>query len=292
MLEMNDKIPEKSSSYNIGSMFRGKGSLLATLPGMVRSRFYFAGENMRNNETLYNVYQVYKYLVFFPLLGMITTSVFISVYIFLFISNERFVQYAGVLWARLNSFITPMFVTVTGTENIDPEQSYVVVANHQSQYDIFVIYGWLPIDFRWVMKKELRKAPIIGYYCYKAGHIFIDRSNSKAAIDSINAAKSKIIGGTSVVFFPEGTRSESGQLTEFKKGAFKFAVDMGLPVLPVTIVGTKEILPANSIGLFPGNAQMIIHKPISIDGYSNATIDALVDRARHAIAQGQEENAR
>lgn len=241
---------------------------------------------MRDNKILFNLYQVYKYLVFFPLLGMFITLDFMVVFIFLFIARERSIQLAGVVWARFNSFITPMFVKVIGTENIDPRQSYVVVANHQSQYDIFVVYGWLPIDFRWVMKMELRKVPILGYYCYKAGHIYVDRSNSRAAIESINAAKSKMQNGTSVMFFPEGTRSVTGQLLEFKKGAFKFALDLGLPVLPVTIIGTKEILPANSIGLFPGNAKMVIHRPIDIAGYTEKNIEKLMDRAKQSIQQG------
>lgn len=241
---------------------------------------------MRENRLLYNAYQFYKYLVFFPLLGMGTTFIFIIIFTFLFVASERFVQIAGIIWARFNSFITPMFVTVKGAENIDRGRSYVVVANHQSQYDIFVIYGWLPIDFRWVMKIELRKVPILGYYCYKAGHIFIDRSNRESSIRTINEAKAKIANGTSVLFFPEGTRSETGQLIEFKKGAFKFALDMGLPVLPITIIGTREILPDNSIGLFPGSATMIIHKPIEIEGYSDDSIDGLIDRAREAIQSG------
>lgn len=246
---------------------------------------------MRSNKILYNLYQVYKYLVFFPLLGIFITLDFIVIFIFLFLANERSVQVAGIVWARFNSFITPMFVKVTGQENIDPAQSYVVVANHQSQYDIFVIYGWLPIDFRWVMKMELRKVPILGYYCYKAGHIYIDRSNHAAALESINAAKSKMKNGTSVVFFPEGTRSAAGTLLDFKKGAFKFALDIGLPVLPVTIIGTRDILPANTIGLFPGNAKMIIHKPIDITGYSESTIESLMAEAKKRIQQGLDDYA-
>jgi 1-acyl-sn-glycerol-3-phosphate acyltransferase len=246
---------------------------------------------MRNNPVLYNLYKAYKYLVFFPLLGMSTTAIFIIVLTFLFVASERFVQFAGIIWARFNSFVTPMFVKVIGTENVDPNRSYVVVGNHQSQYDIFVVYGWLPIDFRWVMKVELRKVPIIGYYCYKAGHIFVDRSNSKSAIETINAAKSRIMGGTSVFFFPEGTRSDTGNLIEFKKGAFKFAVDMGLPVLPVTIIGTRDILPDKSIDLVPGNATMIIHPPIEIDGYTAATTGELAERAKQAIQKGLDEHA-
>jgi 1-acyl-sn-glycerol-3-phosphate acyltransferase len=240
---------------------------------------------MRDNKILYNLYQVYKYIVFFPLLGMFITLDFLVIFIFLFIANERFVQIAGVVWARFNSFITPMFVKVLGEENIDRNQSYIVVANHESQYDIFVIYGWLPIDFRWVMKMELRKVPILGYYCYKAGHIYIDRSNHQAAVESINAAKAKINGGTSVVFFPEGTRN-SGQLLDFKKGAFKFAIDLGLPILPVTIIGTRKILPTNTIGLFPGNAKMIIHKPVDIAGYTETNIEDLMATTRRIIQQG------
>ena len=246
---------------------------------------------MRNNPVLHNLYRVYKYLFFFPLLGMFTTIDFIFIATFLFAASERFVQVAGIVWARFNSFITPMFVSVVGKENIDPSRSYVVVGNHQSQYDIFVVYGWLPIDFRWVMKIELRKVPIIGYYCFKAGHIFIDRSNSKAAIDTINAAKSRIKDGTSVFFFPEGTRSGTGRLIEFKKGAFKFAIDMGLPVLPVTIIGTRDILPDRSVDLVPGNAALVIHKPIEIDGYTMDNIGELADRARQAIQKGLDENA-
>jgi len=241
---------------------------------------------MRENRLLYNAYQVYKYLVFFPLLGMGTTFIFIIIFSFLFVASQRFVQIAGIIWARFNSFITPMFVTVRGAEHIDRKQSYVIVANHQSQYDIFVIYGWLPVDFRWVMKIELRKVPILGYYCYKAGHIFIDRSNHESAVRTINEAKAKITNGTSVLFFPEGTRSETGELIEFKKGAFKFALDMGLPVLPVTIIGTRDILPDNSIGLFPGSARMIIHRPIEIGDYTEDSIDRLIARAREAIQAG------
>ncbi|HOO70343.1 MAG TPA: lysophospholipid acyltransferase family protein [Spirochaetota bacterium] len=187
------------------------------------------------------------------------------------------------MWARLNSLVTPMSVEVIGEENVKNDQSYIIVANHQSQYDIFVVYGWFPGDFRWVMKKELRKAPVIGYFCEKAGHVYIDRSNTEAALQSINEAKSRISGGTSILFFPEGTRSPEAKLLPFKKGAFKFALDMGLPVLPVTIIGTKYILPNNTLALFPGKATMIIHKPIDIREYDEEHIGDLMERTRRVI---------
>ncbi len=208
---------------------------------------------MRDNKILFNLYQIYKYIVFFPLLAISICVLIVFIFIFFYIASERFVQIAGVAWTRFNSFITPMSVAVIGKHNLRKNQSYVIVANHQSLYDIFALYGWLPVDFRWVMKIELRRVPVLGYYCYKAGHIYIDRSNHQKAVDSINAAKKKIKNGTCIVFFPEGTRSMTGELIEFKKGAFKFALDINLPILPVTIVGTREILPASTLGLFPRN---------------------------------------
>lgn len=94
-----------------------------------------------------------------------------------------------------------------------------------------------------------------------------------------------------MVFFPEGTRSESGELMKFKKGAFKFAVDMGLPILPVTIGGTRKILPANTIGLFPGSAEMIIHSPIECDGCTEAGIEELIKKSSLVIRKGLEDYA-
>ena len=242
--------------------------------------------NLRKIKSLVYLYQVYKYLVFYPLLGIGTTIVFICIFTFLFIATERFVQIAGIIWARFNSFVTPMFIDIEGQENIDKNQSYIIVGNHQSQYDIFVIYGWLPVDFRWVMKSELRRIPILGYYCYRAGHIFINRSNREEAIKSINDARDNIKEGTSIMFFPEGTRSDTGELLEFKKGAFKFALSMQLPILPITISGTKNILPNDSVTLFPGSAKLVVHKPIDITGYKDEDIGKLIEATKKSIQSG------
>jgi len=240
--------------------------------------------NFRNIKIINTVYQVYKWLFFFPLLGFFTLVVGIVSLLIIWIFGQRAGQIGGVVWARLNSLVTPMFISVGGKEKIDRNQSYVVVANHQSQYDIFAIYGWLPVDFRWVLKQELRKVPIIGVYCDRAGHVYIDRSDTASALASIDRAKKRISSGTSIFFFPEGTRSLNGKLLPFKKGAFKFALDLSLPVLPVTIKGTRDVLPANTIELFPGSAEVIIHDPISIEGYSEDNIDELIEKARKSIA--------
>jgi 1-acyl-sn-glycerol-3-phosphate acyltransferase len=238
------------------------------------------------------LYQPYKWLIFAPYLAVSTLFFGSLTVVLAVVTNPRITSFiCGTVWSRLNGYLTPIRVRVTGRGNIDPTQSYVIVANHQSQYDIFVLYGWLGIDFKWVMKQELRKVPGIGIGCEKVGHIFIDRSNHEKAVASLRAAKEKIVNGTSVIFFPEGTRSRDGSLGVFKKGAFKMAVDLRLPILPITIVGTRDILPTDTVDLFPGCARMIIHKPIDIAGYTDDNLDELVNRARGVIESGLRETA-
>ncbi len=241
---------------------------------------------MRNIKPLLYIYQIYKYLIFYPLLGISTAVCGTTAVILAIFFGARVGSYLGVVWARFNSYITPMFVKVSGREHVNKNKSYIVVSNHQSQYDIFVIYGWLPIDFKWIMKIELRRVPFLGYACYKLGHIYIDRSKSHSALESINAAKKRIKGGTSIMFFPEGTRSDDGKLLDFKKGAFKLAIDMKLSVLPVTIKDTRKVLPNNSTVLFPGWAQMIIHEAIDIKDYNDTNIKELIIQAKMAIESG------
>ncbi len=228
-------------------------------------------------------YQPYKWLFMLPLL--ITTTFVCGIFAIItsLLFTTRRGGIFGVIWARINSFFTPMTVNVIGAENIEPGVSYVITSNHQSMYDIYVLYGWLGVDFKWVMKKELEDVPVLGPACKVLGHIFIDRSDTKSAVASINAAKTKIVNGTSVLFFPEGTRSGDGEMIPFKKGAFKFAIDLGIPVLPVTINGTRKILPKGGMDLMPGGATMIIHKPISVKGYSEEKIDKLMDQTRMII---------
>lgn len=238
-------------------------------------------------KTLYLLYQPYKWLVVVPVFG-ISTLFFgcLAAVLATLLSPRIGSVVSGTAWSRLNAFLTPMLVTVVGRERMDPQQSYVIVANHQSGYDIYVLYGWLGVDFKWVLKQELRKAPGLGIGCEKLGHIYVDRSDTDAAIRSIEIAKERIAGGTSVVFFAEGTRSEDGQLLPFKKGAFRMAIDLGLPILPVTIAGTREIQPPNTMDVFPGRARLIIHQPIAIAGYDRSNMRQLIDRTRSAIASG------
>lgn len=248
------------------------------------------GHDRRHSKRLVNamlrkLYKIYAWLIFAPILGISTAFFGAATVILLFFLKPRQVStLCGKSWARVNSFFTPMRVAVMGRENVDPHQSYVIVSNHQSQFDIFVLYGWLDIDFKWVMKMELRKVPVIGIACERLGHIYVDRSNRDAALASINAAKQRIVDGTSVLFFPEGTRSRDRHMRPFKKGAFRMALDLQLPILPITIQGTRDILPSDTLDLYPGRATMIIHPPIDIDPYDNSRLKELIERTREVIA--------
>jgi 1-acyl-sn-glycerol-3-phosphate acyltransferase len=238
-------------------------------------------------KILYILYQPYKWLIFAPFLICNTLFFGVLAVVVSSLINQRIGSYfGGVIWSRVNSFFTPMIVSVTGRENIQKGSSYVIISNHRSYYDIFLIYGWLGIDIKWIMKKELAKIPGIGFGSKKVGHIFLDRSNSRIALESLNEAKRKLIGGTSVVIFPEGTRSSSPQVGTFKRGAFKLAMDLGLPILPVTLKGTERILPPGTLNLFPGKVHMIIHKPIDIRKYSEENMQELILHAKNIITSG------
>jgi 1-acyl-sn-glycerol-3-phosphate acyltransferase len=237
-------------------------------------------------KILFILYQPYKWLIFAPILAISTLFFgFLATFLTFFI-NPKIVSLIGVIWSRMCSYLTPMFVKVIGRENIDSNQSYIIASNHQSHYDVFVLYGWLGIDFKWVMKQELRKIPALGIACDKIGHIYIDRSNREAALASLNAAKDRLVNGTSALFFPEGTRSRMDEMLEFKKGAFKMAITVNLPILPITIIGTRKVLPADTLNLFPGRAKMIIHKPVDVSGYNDGNIQELMEKVKNIIKSG------
>lgn len=227
---------------------------------------------------------VYKWLVLVPIVGISTVLIgSLCILLCLVVSPATAGRWCGRAWARLNAVAALMSVSVEGAQHIDAGRSYVVVANHQSQLDILVIYGWLDMDFRWVMKQELRRVPVLGICCEKLGHIYIDRSDSSAAISAINRAKKNISGGTSIFFFPEGTRSRDGNLLPFKKGAFRLAAGLQMPILPVSIAGTHSMLPPGTLRLRPGRARLVIHPPIETAGSDPDKVTVLMRQAREVI---------
>jgi 1-acyl-sn-glycerol-3-phosphate acyltransferase len=195
------------------------------------------------------------------------------------------VYYIARFWCRLNMLLSGIAVSVEGKNFIKKTQPYIVMSNHQSHVDVWALSGYMPLQLRWVIKIELRKVPIFGLGCERMGNIYVDRGNSRDAQQRLKVAGEKIRAGASVIIFPEGTRSPDGKLLPFKKGGFVIALEAGVPILPVTVVGGKEILPKKSLKFLPGRMKLIIHEPIPVDGYTNETKEELIRLVKETIEQ-------
>jgi 1-acyl-sn-glycerol-3-phosphate acyltransferase len=231
------------------------------------------------------LYFPWTWLVFAPYIAVSTiffgtlaaTTCFIS---------KRIAFHCGTAWAFLLCLFNFTWVRVRGRKNIKKGQSYVIMCNHQSHFDVLAFYGHWFYQFRWVMKQELRKVPGLGWGCAGVGHIFIDRSDRQKAIESLEAARPLLAGGISVLFFPEGTRSNDGRLLPFKKGGFMMALQLGLPILPVTISGSRHVLPNRTRKLLPGFIRIQIHEPIDTGNYTIESRDELMAEVRKIIGSG------
>lgn len=235
-------------------------------------------------------WQLYVWFIYLPLVA-IWTMIMATIVIFtaIFISKEKASKYPSAVWAKVCTWLTPALVRVKGREHLAEGQAYVVVSNHQSQYDILLLYGWIGLSVKWIMKKEIRKIPAIGIANEKIGNIFIDRSNPAAAQKTINNAIAELKDGVGILFFPEGTRSKDGNLLPFKKGAFRIAIEQQLPILPVTVRGTRGILPSGSFTPFPGRMSLRLHPPIPVAGLkleNKEDLPALMEESRRVIESG------
>ncbi|MBW2672702.1 MAG: 1-acyl-sn-glycerol-3-phosphate acyltransferase, partial [Deltaproteobacteria bacterium] len=215
------------------------------IPRISFSSYKFRGEQIR--ERAVNLFfPVYRPMLF-ALFTLDTFACAIAAMLCAHFDSQNRGHAVAQFWSRLNLALTGVSASISGEDRMDQNQSYIVMANHQSHYDVFALMGLLPLQLRWVIKMELRKIPIFGIACEKVGYIFIDRGNHEKAQKSLEAAGEKIRAGSSVIFFPEGTRSANGKLQAFKKGGFVIALEAKVPILPVTVVGGKEILPKGSL---------------------------------------------
>jgi 1-acyl-sn-glycerol-3-phosphate acyltransferase len=231
------------------------------------------------------VYAPYVWLVFFPFL-VATTLFWGLAAVLVSLVSRRVAFHCGTIWAWCLCWMNFTRVRVTGREHARPGQSYVIMSNHQSHFDILAFYGHWGRQFRWVMKQELRRVPGLGWGCAAVGHIFIDRSERTRAIASLKAAERLLDGGVSVMIFPEGTRSRDGRMRPFKKGGFMMALDMGLPILPVSISGSRHVLPGRSRLLLPGRVRIQVHAPIDVAGRPPEERDRLMAEVVTVIRSG------
>ncbi|MDX2501977.1 MAG: lysophospholipid acyltransferase family protein [Deltaproteobacteria bacterium] len=218
---------------------------------------------------------------------VLTTAFFaiLAIVVSFFTRTGNPVHIVARVWSQSILMGSRVHVGVRGLANIKPDKSYVYMANHQSNFDIPVLLGYLPVQFRWLAKAELFKIPVFGRAMLGAGYVEIDRFNRKSAFESIEKAAQRMKDGVSVMIFPEGTRSKDGSVQPFKKGGFVMAIKSGVPIIPVILRGTWPIMAKSSLRINPGDVEMEIGEPIDTSGYSMETKEELMDRVRAVIRQ-------
>lgn len=202
------------------------------------------------------------------LLGVpVTIFLFMFVLLSLLIDREgKMVHSIGALWCRAILALSGVKVNIKGAENIPKDRPVIFLSNHQGAFDIPALQGFLNSQFRWVAKKSLFKIPIFGWSMSLAGYIGIERESAGSAYKSIEEAASRIKGGTSVLIFPEGTRSKTAELLPFKRGGFLLAVKSGVPIIPVGIKGTNAIMRKGGALIKPSDVTISIGEPIKTEG--------------------------
>jgi len=194
------------------------------------------------------------------------------------------IQASPRFWGKVITVASGVKVKVEGVERLDHGKPYIFVANHQSQFDIFVLDGYFDMDFRWLAKKELFRIPFFGWAMLLAGSIPVDRSHGRKALKSLDQAAKRIAAGASVIIFPEGTRSPDGQLQPFKAGGMQLAIRSGVELVPVAIKGTREILPKGKLLSKPGKVLIRVGEPVSSRNFTNKQKQELAELMHDRVA--------
>ena len=237
------------------------------------------------------LYYVYQLFVGLPLVVLSTIVTGITVTIGCTVGDGHFWgYYPGRWWGRfiLKALLLP--VKVEGREHLEKEQSYVFVANHQGSFDIFLIYGYLKRNFKWMMKQQLRQMPVVGYASEKSHQIFVDKRGPKKIKATYDKARETLQGGTSLTVFPEGARTFTGHMGRFRKGAFALADELQLPVVPLTINGSFDVLPRQrGFGFISWHPlRLTIHQPIYPVGQGSENVEATLNQAYDSVMSSLE----
>lgn len=231
--------------------------------------------------------RAYLYLfVFIPVTSLFALSASIAT---LFDSSGGCYAWHARLWARFGLALNNTPVELLGAEHL-PDGPFILMSNHQSNFDILALIATIPRRIYWIAKKELFDIPLFGSSMRRGGYIPLDRSDGRKALKSMDNAAAIIRKGSSVVMFPEGTRSRDGHLLPFKRGGFMLAVRAGVPVIPVTINGSGQVNPCGRIELFSGRISLTIHEQIIVPvGLKKSEAEEwLMEKVRSVIISGLE----
>jgi 1-acyl-sn-glycerol-3-phosphate acyltransferase len=187
------------------------------------------------------------------------------------------------VWAWLILKTCGVRVDVEGRENLRPGRTYVLASNHQSLFDTAILFSYLPLSFRILYKKSLNRIPFLGWHLFLSGHVGVERENPTKARASLDHAAARIRSGTSVVVFPEGTRSYDGVMRAFRKGSFRLALKAATPIVPLTIAGSHLVMRRGRVTVYPGKVRLTIGEPIPVEGLSETDASALCQRVRDVV---------
>jgi hypothetical protein len=232
------------------------------------------------------LYRIYQLFIAAPLVALLTLLTTLLTTLGCVLGNGHFWgYYPGKCWSWLTIRILLLPVKVEGREHLDKKQSYVFVSNHQGAFDIFLIYGFLGRNFKWMMKYQLRKMPFIGMACQAAHHIFVDKRGTAKIKQTYLEARQTLKDGMSLVVFPEGARTFTGHMGDFKRGAYMLASDLQLPVVPLTINGSFQVMPRMRdmkwVQWHP--LTLTIHEPIPPKEQSSENITATLQESYQVI---------
>ena len=186
-------------------------------------------------------------------------------------------------WSRLILLTTGVRVRVAGLDGLPRESACIFVANHQSIYDIPILFWALPFQLRIIAKASLGRFPVLGWHLRYTGHLLVERERTGAA--TLKHVAAMAAGGRSLIVFPEGTRSRDGRVGPFKRGLFLMAIEAGLPIVPVSLAGSRRVMLKGRLMTCPGDVDVVVHAPIPTRGMSRGAARSLADRARGIVEQ-------
>ncbi len=225
-----------------------------------------------------------------------TLLIVFIVFVFLFLIGPFSILYAllrrssdvlyaaGRLGSRLGLKLAGIRLVTQGLQNVEPGKNYLFLANHQSYCDPPAVVASIPVNARLILKKELRKLPLLGLIMEMGGFVFIDRKDRAQSIEGMKQAVQQLQKGHSFMIYPEGTRTRTGRLGPFKKGPFIIAIESGTPIIPVSVRGSYEIMPPHRFEIRPGTITVTFHPAIQTAGLTTGDREALTERVRGAIA--------